>query len=307
MPVKRKRSKVSRGLLVLVAGAFGGVLVVAAVSIGVLRVGRLPQLRAVDRVVEAWQGQDYAAVIAEAAQVLDADPVHRVALPLRGFALYYSALDSTDPTTRADLLSEARRDLARALVVPGLDLEPETRYVLGQVFFHSGEAYYDRAVQELEHARAAGMVRRDLYEYLAAAYSAMDRNDQAIEAIETALAIQSDPELQLAYAEILAADDDYPAAESAARRVLEASSDPALVHEARLVVGQALRARGEIEASLDWYQRALEDNSASAEAHFGIGEAHLSLGDTDLARFHWREAARLNPNHIESLQRLEQN
>lgn len=305
--MKRKRSKISRGLLALVAGALGGALVVAAVSIGVLRMGRLPQLRAVDQVVQAWQRQDYAAVMVEAAQVLEADPVHRVALPLRGFALYYSALDSTDPATRADLLSEARRDLARALVVPGLDLEPETRYVLGQVFFHSGEAYYDRAVQELERARAAGMVRRDLYEYLAAAYSAMGSNDRAIEAIETALAMESDSELQLAYAEILLSDEDHPAAERAARQVLEVSADPALVHEARLVVGEALRVRGEIEASLEWYQRALEDNTASAEAHFGIGEAYLSLGDTDLARFHWREAARLNPNHIESLQRLEQN
>ena len=300
-------SRGSRIPIVLLISVLGGVFIVAIVSAVVVRNGRMPRLQAVDRMVEAWQLRDYSAVIAQAEQILAADPVHRVALPLRGFASYYRALDSTDATVRAELLAEARRDLARALVVPGLDLVSETHYVLGQVFFHSGEAYYDRAIQELERARSAGIARRDLYEYLAAAYRILNRNDMALEAIRTALAIESDPDLQLVYAQILFTDADYLAAERVARQTLETSRNPALVYEARLVIGNSLRAQGEIEASLDWYRRAIEENTASAEAHFGMGEVYLTLGDTDLARFHWREAARLNPNHIESLQRLEQN
>ena len=302
-----RRSRTARVSIALPLGVLSAAIIAVVASIGVLRSGRIPRLRTVDRVVAAWQLGDYPAVITESERILAVDPVHRVALPLRGFASYYRALDSTDPTVRAELLAEARRDLARALVVPGLDLVSETHYVLGQVFFHSGEAYYDRAIEELERARAAGMERRDLYEYLAAAYTILDRNDMALEAIRTALAIEPDPELQLAYARILFADDDYLTAERVARQVMRTGRNPVLVHEARLIIGDSLRVSGRIEESLDWYREAVEENAASAEAHFGMGEAYETLGNTDVARFHWREATRLNPNHIESLRRLEQN
>jgi len=36
-----------------------------------------------------------------------------------------------------------------------------------------------------------------------------------------------------------------------------------------------------------------------------MGETYAAMGDSNLARFEWREAVRLNPNHIESLQRLQ--
>jgi tetratricopeptide (TPR) repeat protein len=57
---------------------------------------------------------------------------------------------------------------------------------------------------------------------------------------------------------------------------------------------------------LDTYQRLLQVNESSAAARFGMGEVYLAQGERERARFEWREALRLDPNHIESLQRLQE-
>ena len=51
----------------------------------------------------------------------------------------------------------------------------------------------------------------------------------------------------------------------------------------------------------------LEENPRSADAHFYLGELFQERGETERARFEWREAFRIDPNHLEAIQRLQKN
>ena len=71
-------------------------------------------------------------------------------------------------------------------------------------------------------------------------------------------------------------------------------------------LGEIYRRQGEFERSESQYRMILEENPRSADAHFYLGELYQEQGETERARFEWREAFRIDPNHLEAIQRLQE-
>ena len=107
-------------------------------------------------------------------------------------------------------------------------------------------------------------------------------------------------------ADILIGEGRYSEADALLSRAIDQTEDTTILQDALLSLGRSYRLQERFDESIDVYQRILEINESSAEAHFGIGEVYLAQGEQDRARFEWREAIRLDPNHIESLQRLQE-
>jgi tetratricopeptide (TPR) repeat protein len=67
-----------------------------------------------------------------------------------------------------------------------------------------------------------------------------------------------------------------------------------------LSLGSIFFERGYPEAAGDFFQSALKDNSASAEANYGLGSVFLKLGKNSEAREHFERAAKLTATYPET-------
>lgn len=251
-----------------------------------------------------WNAGDFEGVIERTGAQLADYPLDETALSLRGFARFYLAVQMVDNEQKQLLLIGAVQDLRRALLLDDPALEPEIHYVLGKTFFTMGSFFYDEAVKELEKASALGFDQLDLLEYLAIASASLQRYDDAVGYYEAAIARNNEAIHKISLADLLIDLERYEYADTLLVEAIAAEPDNTLLQHAFLSRGRLFRARGDYDAALATYESLLEINSSSAEAHYGLGETLLALGENERARFEWREAIRLDPNHIESLQRL---
>jgi len=256
--------------------------------------------------IELWTNQEYAEVVAVTTDQLTEYPLDSTALSLRGFSRFYLAMEEVAGDRRNQHLEGAVRDLRRVLLLPDIELAPEIHYILGKASFQRGEFFYDTAIDALERAHSLGIERLDLLEYLALASRDVGRVDAAVGYFREAIDVGDEPVHRIALAELLIREQRYDEADQLLRNVVRNSEDPTLVQDALLSLGESLRAQERLGDALQVYEQTLEINESSAEAHYGIGEVYLARGEPDRARFEWREAVRLNPNHIESLQRLQE-
>tara|TARA_B100000614_G_scaffold190420_1_gene171464 strand:- start:1381 stop:2328 length:948 start_codon:yes stop_codon:yes gene_type:complete len=312
IPESRFQSNTSRSprrLLVVVAVAvLAGLLVTAALLLVRSRTPMLAigQTEKPQSAIEMWNQERYDEVVTLTTEQLGQFPLDPTALTLRGFSRFYLAMDAVDTDGRHDLLVGAIRDLRRVLLLPNPELEPQIHYVLGKAYFHRGEFFYDSATTELVAARDQGVVRLDLLEYLALASRDLGRTDDAIGYFHDAIELGDEAIHRVTLADILIGEGRYSEADALLSRAIDQTEDTTILQDALLSLGRSYRLQERFDESIDVYQRILEINESSAEAHFGIGEVYLAQGEQDRARFEWREAIRLDPNHIESLQRLQE-
>ena len=252
-----------------------------------------------------WSTGDYEEVVRVTTEQLLEFPLDDTALALRGFSRFYLAVQMVDLDERNELLLGAIQDLRRALLLEDHELETEIRYVLGKAYFHRGLFFYDSAIEELERARELGLEQLDLLEYLALAHRDLGRFEDSIEYFRTAIALADEAIHKVSLADIFIDLSRYESADRLLAEVVEGTSDVTLLQDALLSRGLSYRRQGRHSDALLAYERILELNESSAEAHYGMGEVYLARDETDRARFEWREAIRLDPNHIESLQRLQ--
>ncbi|MCG8481492.1 MAG: tetratricopeptide repeat protein, partial [Spirochaetales bacterium] len=255
--------------------------------------------------IELWSTGDYEEVVRVTTEQLLEFPLDDAALALRGFSRFYLAVQMVDLNERNDLLLGAIQDLRKALLIENHELETEIRYVLGKAYFHRGLFFYDSAIEELQRARELGLEQLDLFEYLALAYRDLGRFDESIEFFQLAIALADEAIHKVSLADILIDLSRYNGADRLLAEVVEETADVTLLQDALLSQGLSYRRQGRHADALSAYERILELNESSAEAHYGMGEVYLAQNETDRARFEWREAIRLDPNHIESLQRLQ--
>ena len=290
-------------LLAVVAG------IVAAVAVLFVR-ARSPILPLASttrpqNAIELWGAGDYDGVVRVTTEQLLEFPLDGTALALRGFSYFYLAVQMVNLDERNEALLGAIRDLRRALLLESHELETEIRYVLGKTYFHRGPFFYDSAIEELGRARELGLEQLDLFEYLALAYRDLGRFEESIEHFRLAIALADEGIHRVSLADIMIDLSRYDGADRLLTEVVESTSDVTLLQDALLSLGLSYRRQGRYSEALFVYERILELNESSAEAHYGMGEVYLARNETDRARFEWREAIRLDPNHIESLQRLQ--
>ncbi len=298
-----------RGLLAVVVIAFGAALITGAVLL-VVRMRTplvpIPETARIEDSLELWNRAEYESVIEVTSAHLAEYPIDGTALALRGFARFYRAVEIVDAETRQELLIGAVRDLRRTLLTEPDTLLPEIHYVLGKAYFTLGTFFYDQAIVELEQALTLGIDQLDLLEYLALSNRELGRYDDSIGYFEAAIERNNEIVHRLALADLLIGIQRNPEGDRLLRRVIDDTDDSTLLQHAYLSLGQSLRGQNRTEEAIESYGQLLEINASSAEAHYGLGETWLILGENERARFYWREAIRLDPNHIESLQRLQE-
>ncbi|MEX2444534.1 MAG: tetratricopeptide repeat protein [Alkalispirochaeta sp.] len=296
-------------MLILVIVAIVSGAIVAGVFLVVRFRAPIFAIRETERpqdAIELWNQELYADVVAVTTEQLDEYPLDPTALSLRGFSRFYLAMQEVEGERRNRYLEDSVRDLRRVLLLPDVELAPQINYILGKASFHRGEFFYDTAIEALKRARTSGIERLDLLEYLALASRDVGRTDEAIEYFREVIDVGDEPVHRVVLADLLIEDQRYDEANELLRVAVRGSDDPTVVQDALLSLGESLRAQNRFNESIEVYKQTLEVNDSSAEAHYGIGEVYLAQGEPDRARFEWREAVRLNPNHIESLQRLQE-
>ena len=256
--------------------------------------------------VEFWNEREYTQLVAEATERLDKEPLDETAISLRGFARFYLAMREVNQGRSQAQLIGSVQDLKRALLLEDSRLEAQIHYVLGKALFHRGHFFCDAAIDELLIARDQGIEQLDLFEYLALASQELNRDDDAIAYFREAIEFGGEPIHKLSLADLLIERERFLEAETLLEEVLRETSDVGIVQRALLSTGTSYRRQERWDEAIGVYEDLLAINASSAEAHFGLGETHLGMGDGNLARYEWREAVRLDPNHIESLQRLQE-
>jgi tetratricopeptide (TPR) repeat protein len=302
------RAGTSRRLVLLLSLTVVSALLVAAGLLIVRSRSPILAIGQTERPMDAislWNEGRYQEVIEIASAQIDDYPLDSTALSLRGFSRFYLAAEEVDHETRDALLVGAIRDLRRVLLLPDVELLGQVHYILGKAYFLRGEFFFDSAIEQLTAARERGVDRLDLYEYLALASRDIGRLDDSIEYFVQAVEIGGEAIHQINLAEVLLRRERFLEADELLIAIADETEDITLLQEAFLILGESYRLQERPDDAIDAYRRILEVNESSAEAHYGLGEAYLLKEEGDLARFEWREAVRLNPNHIESLQRLQ--
>ncbi|MFW5796408.1 MAG: tetratricopeptide repeat protein [Alkalispirochaeta sp.] len=303
-----RRRKGSGAVLIIVLSLL--VALVAAVVVFLYR-ARTPifpiaDAEATEDIVELWNTGQYDGLLDEAEERLDEFPLDETALALRGFTRFYLAMQEVNEEQRQTLLNGTVVDLQRVLLLDEPEMEGEVHYVLGKAFFHRGRFFYDAAIEKLLIAREMGVHQLDLLEYLALASDELGRSSDAIAFFREAIEMGDEAVHKVNLADILIEEGRHDEAEELLDDTIEGTSDVVVLQHALDSLGRSYRRQERWEDALDAYRRLLEVNESSVRARFGLGETYLAMGENNLARYEWREAVRLDPNHIESLQRLQE-
>jgi tetratricopeptide (TPR) repeat protein len=294
-------------LVILVVALF--VAVAGAVALFVVR-SRAPifpisATERTDDIVTLWNSGDYDELIRVSTERLQEYPVDETALSLRGFGRFYRAMQEVKEEKKQDLLIGAVQDMHRVLLLDKLNLRREVHYVLGKAFFHRGHFYYDSAIYHLTVAQSEGLLQLDMLEYLALAFESLGKYEDAVVYYRKAIDFATETVHKVSLADLLIEMGQYQEADELLDDARRHTTDVSVIRHALLSAGRSFQKQGRWNEAISAYEELIKLNPASADAHFGMGETYAAMGDSNLARFEWREAVRLNPNHIESLQRLQ--
>lgn len=314
-PESRYRSSTRRragGRSRLPIGAIVVVVVVILAGVGAYYAGAFEflSLRQFDNqaaLQELWSSGRYEDLIAEAENVLDTTPLDPAALVYGGFAYFYGGLGQVDAEDRMRYLSRATVLMRKALHLDYAPLRAEIHYVLGKSYYHRGSSYYDLVIEHLQRAVEMGYEATDTYEYLALAYTDLGEYEASAQSLRTAIDRNPSDVLYFTLGEVYAQAGRYSQAISALETAIAMSSDRVLAERARFALGGALAEANRYDEAEAVYGEILDENADSADAHYHLGNIYEIRGSAEQARFHWREAFRLDPNHAEALRKLQNN
>ena len=129
--------------------------------------------------------------------------------------------------------------------------------------------------------------------------------EDAIQYLSQAVAIENLPVHKVFLAELYVKQGDFPKADEILVDILSKNRETRIVKRAYLTYAKSLYAQNKLDESKKAYDQVIELDPFFADAYFGIGKILFDKGLTAEARFQWREAIRLDPNHREALQYLQ--
>lgn len=257
--------------------------------------------------VALWEGGKYDTLIEETTAALARSPMNGNALVFNGFAHFYSGIDRVSPEESEDEFLDATVALRRALLLHEPPLVGRVHYVLGKTYYHRGTFYYDLAASHLQQALNAGFVGSDSYKYLGLAEARLGNSEASSEAFEKAIQQEPSALLYLTAAESYRQSGQTSRAEHNLIEAIASATDDFLEQQARSRLGDLYLSQNQFEAAREQFEQIIDDNPRSADAHYWLGVAFSGMGNRERARFEWREARRIDPNHSEALSRLQNN
>jgi tetratricopeptide (TPR) repeat protein len=251
-----------------------------------------------------WNSKSYQEIIRITENTLKKKPMDPFSLVFHGFAYFYSGVNQTTAEEKISHMDKSIISLRRAKLHEQLPLKGEVDYILGKAYYHKGIHYADLSIQYMLAAIDERYIGQDSFEYLGLSYSVIGEYSESLNYFLKAIESNPTDLLFLTVAQTYYQLGDKSAAEEYLMRAVNKSTDPVLTQKARFLLGDIYSQNKEYIKSEEQYNKILENNPQSPDAHFFLGEIYHALGDTVKARALWRRTLRIDPNHFGALRRL---
>jgi len=280
------------------------VLIVVGGGLFLIVRGRLPVVfaRASVNVTlsQLWNSRQYAAINARAEEILTSRPLDESALVYGGLAFFYQGVAAPTLEAKLPLFDNAIQYLRKALLIAKAPLTATIDYVLGKAYYQKGKYYLDLAIKYLNRSIEGGYNANDTYEYLGLAYSDLGEYDNGASYFGKALAQNPSDLLNYILAQTYYKAGNLAKSEEYLQRTIsraEDSKDSSLEVRGRFLLGRIDTDRKDYAKAEEQYQKILELDSNSADAHFFLGNLYERQDDKIKARAEWRAALRIDPSH----------
>ncbi len=278
-------------MAVLLCSVIAGFFLVRTYRISYLSVPRLSSIYA------DWENKDYNAVYQKTDQVLIKRPLDGTVLALHGFAAYYLFAEQTDMSLGMEYLTTSIVSLRKALYRVKKNHLPKVAYILGKAYYQQGYYYADLAVKYLDQAYEGGVDAGDLSEFRGMAASLLGDPEKALSAFTETLADNPSDFVLYAVAENYKKKGDAVNAKLYLFETIKKTTDVVLEVKCRNQLGFLFLEEQNTDDALKQFTIALEKNTNSVDAYYGLGLLYEMQGNLVRARHEWRHAIRLNPLH----------
>jgi len=250
-----------------------------------------------EAIYEYWKVNKYDNVIELSEKALSENPVNEKGLALGGFAYFYKALGEFSVEERLTLIDKAIVNLRKLSVLENNPYPEETEYILGKAYFHKGKYYTDQSIDHLKKSLDLGFQADDIYEYLGLAYSEINQYEQSVEYFIMAAEYSETPLLYLTIAQTYYKMNDKRSSEEYLLRTINSTEDTNLEEKCRFLLAQIYLDSENYIKAIDQFDKVIEDNPQSADAHYQLGVIYDSMNDNIKARAEWRKALQIDPSH----------
>ncbi|RKX78458.1 MAG: hypothetical protein DRP87_06230 [Spirochaetes bacterium] len=255
-------------------------------------------------IYELWEKHNYSGVIESCKKILAKEPMNATALTMAGFAYFYEGINRFSAEERIQMIDRAIINLRKAELIKNRPVPGAIQYTLGKSYFHKGKFYLDLAVRYFEGSLTKNYKGKDTYEYLGLALSSLGKYEESIKYFLKA--IQENPSglLYLTLAQTYYKLDNIDASEEYLIRAINRTQDAGIEEKSRFFLARIYRDRGDYLKAEEQYNKIIEKNPESADAHFNLGEVYNELNDQVKARAEWRTTLRIDPSHYGARLRL---
>jgi tetratricopeptide (TPR) repeat protein len=299
--LRRKRLIFSAAVLVFI-----GLAVFASTRI-VVKVRELAAKGDRKELLRLWDSRDYDEVFNISQAALDSHPTDYFLLTMHGFSAYQLGISQINNQNAEQYFEKCIWSLRQAMQDKKAENDGRLYYVLGKAYSYKGENFADLTIKYLEKARELSDSTADIPEYLGMAYFAVEDYKSSVAAFSEALGTSAEGPsgpLLLRIARAYIALGEFDNARPYLQRCIEVSPDFRTILEARLLLAEALKMKGDIEGAVKPLQEIIAETGDNAEAHYQLGELYALQGNNTRARAEWRLALRADPAHAKARARL---
>ncbi len=291
-------------ILILICIAGGGALLYLVLKEPV-NSSKSKEPAAVQKTYEQlWQKGDYKKLAEKCDQKIALKPFDPKALVYGGFSYFYLAVGQFTMEEKIPLLNKSIFYLRQVLLLHPIPLQSKVDYILGKAYYNKGRYYLDLSIEYLKKSIDAGFIQDDSYKYLGMAYGELGMYKNAIGYFLKALAKKPDDMLYLVLGQTYYKMEDSSTSERYLNEALNNTHDFSIEQKSRFLLGKIFLDKNELIKAEDQYNKILEKNRNSADAHYYLGEIYSKLHKKVKARAEWRKALEIDPSHYGALLRL---
>lgn len=290
-------------LLIILLGVAGVVLIIFFI-VSKISASRIT----ISDIKKAWEEYDYEKVYDLSSQFLQKDSYNNTALTYYGYACFFLSQAQTDTQSAQQYLDESINKIRIALYSSNSNLTPQLEYMLGRAYFYKNTitSYYyaDLAVKYLLLAKEHDFVSNDIPKLLGLSYASLGMTMESIAAFSEALLEDESDFLLLSIAEQYYNAKELNISEQYLFRIVQHSDNEDIVLKSRILLGNIYIDKESYDEAMEEFNKALELNPQSADAHYSIGLIYEKQGNIVKARAEWRTAQKLLPSHQASRAKL---
>jgi len=187
------------------------------------------------------------------------------------------------------LLEDGKYEEALDLFEKMLDLgeTPEIYYNIGYIKTVKGD--YAAAIDAFRKATQLDRYFAKAYEAMGRAYKALGRTDESTQSMKMA-------------ADIYMGNQKEEQAEGVLNEILEQNPDTINVYN---TLGVLYRKRGDYQAALEQYEKALKIHPDQPKVYYNVGRLHVDLKDLRQAKLSFEKALALDPDFKEAREAMD--